>query len=407
MPGIGLKYGAPSSVIHRGDLQRVLLAAAISSGCRVLTSQQVVMVDSKFSASIQVLDHRTGGAFWLRGDIVIAADGTRSALRRQMATAMGIPDQSIPTGDEAYRLLIPREKIQHDPRLLAMLDQNVAMRYMGPGGHVMAYPVKNNTLYNIVLLHPDEKAVDHVQQESSHKAEEDQWTTRGTREEMLSEYRSWSPLIRTWLSHVTDDESVLKWRLRTHPSLPSWVRGRVALAGDACHPMLPYVAQGAAQGLEDAGVLAVALTCTGDVDVALGVYEAVRKGRAERIAASATATGKSLHLSDGQAQRARDEVIRGEEGKDVVSEDKWRDEEWREYMWKTDVMRETLENWEALEREVKAKKPKQVDCAAKEEEIRVDDKAGISHDHSITLARTRGRLRPNLSKLLGKLGVAS
>lgn len=72
-----------------------------------------------------------------------------------MALACGFDAGAEPTGDAAYRLRIPRARVQHDAKLLAMLDQNVAMRYIGPGGHIMAYPVKRNTVYNIVLLHPE------------------------------------------------------------------------------------------------------------------------------------------------------------------------------------------------------------------------------------------------------------
>ena len=99
--------------------------------------------------------------------------------------------------------------------------------------------------------------------------------------------------------------------------------------GDACHPMLPDVAQGAAQAIEDAGVLACALSLTEDLDGALAVYERVRKDRAERIQKSATVTRKALHLPDGEEQRKRDEAIRGP-GKNP---DLWADHDWQDFMW--------------------------------------------------------------------------
>ena len=259
-----------------------------------------------------------------------------------MALAGGYAQSNrpYPTGDSAYRLLIPRKKIQHDPELLAMLNQNVAMRYMGPGGHIMAYPLKGNKVYNMVLIHPSKTAGD---------TEEDAWTTTGKREDMMNFYASWSPLIRKWLSYAGEEneETIPEWTLNMYPPLPTWIQGGIALIGDACHPMLPYVAQGAANGIEDAAVIATALNCTSNIQIALRVYETVRKERAEKIAASASDTSRSLHLPDGPEQEKRDRTIRSagrKEGPGASdTADKWRDQQWQDYMWGVDVMRETVE----------------------------------------------------------------
>ena len=259
-----------------------------------------------------------------------------------MALAGGYAQSNrpYPTGDSAYRLLIPRKKIQHDPELLAMLNQNVAMRYMGPGGHIMAYPLKGNKVYNMVLIHPSKTAGD---------TEEDAWTTTGKREDMMNFYASWSPLIRKWLSYAGEEneETIPEWTLNMYPPLPTWIQGGIALIGDACHPMLPYVAQGAANGIEDAAVIATALNCTSNIQLALRVYEIVRKDRAEKIAASASDTSRSLHLPDGPEQEKRDRTIRSagrKEGPGASdTADKWRDQQWQDYMWGVDVMRETVE----------------------------------------------------------------
>jgi salicylate hydroxylase len=262
-----------------------------------------------------------------------------------MAGGYADKDRPYPTGDAAYRLLIPREKVQHDRELLAMLDQDVAMRYMGPGGHIMAYPLEGNKVYNMVLIHPSKATAD---------TKEDAWTTTGERKKMMSFYGNWSPAIRKWLSYAgeEDEESIPEWTLNMYPPLPTWVRGGVALIGDACHPMLPYVAQGAANGIEDAAVIATALNCTSNVELALCVYEAVRKERAEKIAASASDTSRSLHLPDGPEQEKRNRAIQSEgckgrtEKSDVA--DKWRDQQWQDFMWGIDVMRETVHKWTVL-----------------------------------------------------------
>jgi salicylate hydroxylase len=279
---------------------------------------------------------------WFTGDVIIAADGIKSFCRKQMALVGGYSQSNrpYPTGDAAYRLLISREKIQHDPELLAMLNQNVAMRYMGPGGHIMAYPLKGNKVYNMVLIHPSKTSSD---------TEGDTWTTTGKRKDMMTFYESWSPLIRKWLSYAGEEgeETIPEWTLNMYPPLPTWIQGGIALIGDACHPMLPYVAQGAANGIEDAAVIATALNCTSNIQLALRVYETVRKERAEKIAASASDTSRSLHLPDGPEQEKRDRTIlnsgRKEAPRVLDTADKWRDQQWQDYMWGVDVMRETVE----------------------------------------------------------------
>ena len=138
-------YGAPLSVIHRGDLQRILLEGAKAEDVDIRTNSKVVEVDTKFEARVKL---KSGE--WIEGDVVIGADGIKSDIRRQMAEGHGIQDQSQPTGDAAYRILIPREKLEHDKEALELLESNAGMRWMGPGGHIMAYPIKNNTVYNMV-----------------------------------------------------------------------------------------------------------------------------------------------------------------------------------------------------------------------------------------------------------------
>ncbi|CAE7206023.1 hypothetical protein PTNB73_07274 [Pyrenophora teres f. teres] len=343
--GAGIQL-APNAtrILHRlGVLAEVMLHTSVLSGVSI----RVIAVHSTSVPKVRVRVGETGKSLWFTSDIVIAADGIKSVCRRQMALEGGYAnmDRPYPTGDAAYRLLIPREKVQRDPELLAMLDQNVAMRYMGPGGHIMAYPLKGNKVYNMVLIHPSKATGD---------TEEDVWTTTGERREMMKFYGSWSPAIRKWLSYAgeEDEEMIPEWTLKMYPPLPTWVRGGVALIGDACHPMLPYVAQGAANGIEDAAVIATALNCTSNVHLALRVYEAVRKERAEKIAASASDTSRSLHLPDGPEQQKRDRTIQSAGRKDKAAEsdiaDKWRDQQWQDFMWGIDVMHETVDKWAEL-----------------------------------------------------------
>ena len=146
---IGKKYGAPLSVIHRGDLQGILLEAARAEKIEMHLGSRVVELDPSFEARVKLQSGE-----WLEGDVVIGADGIKSDLRRQIAKAHGIEDRSQPTGDAAYRILIPKDKLEHDPKALELLNTNAGMRWMGPQGHIMAYPIKNNKLYNMVDIIP-------------------------------------------------------------------------------------------------------------------------------------------------------------------------------------------------------------------------------------------------------------
>jgi len=336
MPEIGEKYHAPLSVIHRADLQQILLSACYSAGINIRLSSRVVSVDPSFSAQVQLSNGE-----WLSSDLVICADGIKSAIRSQIANAHGLPDHTIPTGDAAYRILIPKEKMEQDEQAAKLLADDKGIRWMGPGGHIMAYPIKQNTLYNMVLIHPSKH-----HQTSEKTKEKENWTDKGSKLEMMDMYANWNPLVKDLMSYVPEGE-VMEWTLNSHLPLPSWVENRCVLIGDACHPMLPYVAQGAAQAIEDAGVLACALSKTRNLDVALGIYQAMRKGRAEKIQNSAAVTRIQLHLEDGEEQRERDRRIKmsGQRGGEK-NPDLWADREWQDFMWGVDVMKDCIDHWE-------------------------------------------------------------
>lgn len=266
-----------------------------------------------------------------------------------MASCQGINSVAVSSGDSAYRVLIPKEAMAGDDEALACLATNTGMRWMGPGGHIMAYPIKQNTVYNMVLLHPSSQI------EASNETE--CWVQTGSRKEMLAVYKDWNPVVRNLLSYVPEGD-VLKWTLNTYPSLPTWIENRCVLVGDACHPMLPYVAQGAAQAIEDAGVLACVFSLTTDIDMALRVYEAIRKSRAEQIQNSASRTRTVLHLEDGMAQTMRDRAmgaaaISVKEDGIAKNPDLWADSAWQDFMWGEDVMKDALENWELWEERVR------------------------------------------------------
>jgi len=271
-----------------------------------------------------------------------------------MAAAHGIKDHACPTGDAAYRILIPKELMIDNDHALSLLAKNVGTRWMGPNGHIMAYPIKNNTVYNMVLLHPDRIS----------QGTEESWTSKGDKKEMMEFYKDWNQTIKDLISYVPEGE-VMEWTLNSHLPLPTWIENQCVLLGDACHPMLPYVAQGAAQAIEDAAVLTCVLSLIeskSQLPTALKIYEGMRKERAERIQNSAAANRTSLHLPDGEAQMKRDAAMRrASGGKDGgKNPDLWADNTWQDFMWGVDVMKDVVDNWQSWLETVEGKNENQI-----------------------------------------------
>lgn len=143
---------------------------------------------------------------------------------------------------------------------------------------------------------------------------EESWTARASKQEILDHFGAWDPVRLRKLLEYIPDENVMKWRLCEHDPLPTWTIGKLVLLGDACHPMLPYVAQGAAQAIEDVAVLHSALNRVSEPDdlpVLLKAYELARKPWAESIVETGGATRRVLHLPDGPDQEARDAKFKG------------------------------------------------------------------------------------------------
>jgi len=167
-----------------------------------------------------------------------------------------------------------------------------AQVWMGPGRHFVHYFVRRQELVNFVAA---------VEQDSWTR---ESWTDRGDIREALTAFEGWHPQVRTILGAV--DETYI-WGLFDRAPLEQWSVGRVTLLGDACHPMLPFMAQGAAQAIEDGATLAGCLADTGtDIASRLRHYEALRRPRASRLQAMSTINKTRFHLPDGPEQRQRD-----------------------------------------------------------------------------------------------------
>ncbi|KAJ9645517.1 hypothetical protein H2204_001097 [Knufia peltigerae] len=313
MPRVEELHGAPQYVAHRADIHKVLLEdAATVSELRV--NSMVTAVDF-FAPSVTLSDGIT-----LRADLIVGAD-----------------DKATPTGDAAYRACIPLDEI-NDPELREFVTERVATRWMGGGRHVQAYPIRHGQLYNMVLCHPDTDI------------SEESWTAKASKQRVLENFADWDTGRLQKLLDLIPEDNVLEWRLCQHDPLPTWILGKLVLLGDACHPMLPYNAQGAAQAVEDVAVLHLAIDRVkkpSDLPALLKAYELARKSRSEFIMLQSGVTGKALHLHDGPEQQARDQkfgsVSQGGDNPDLLG-----DAATQTFLWDHDPEQHFLDNIEAL-----------------------------------------------------------
>ena len=199
----------------------------------------------------------------------------------------------------------------------------------------------------MVLAHPDTQF-----------DTEESWTAKGSKDQLLKDFEGWDPELIKLLQFCPPGE-VMRWKLCDHDMLPTWVQGRFCLMGDAwyvqmsscsnsSHPMLPYVAQGAAQAVEDAAVLGLVLSkikSKDEIPIALKAYELARKERAEKVQNTAGHTRTVLHMLDGDEQVKRDlafaNVALGGENPDP-----WGDPAAQRFLWSFDAEQDFIENFD-------------------------------------------------------------
>jgi len=274
------EFGSPYYQIHRADLLGALVDALPSDRLH-LGYRLTNFVDHGDRVELK-FENRAAVDF----DVLVGADGIHSTVR----SILFGQEQPRFTGCMCYRGLVPVERLE---RLKIPVE---ATTWWGPSGHFVHYYVRSGELLNFVAV------VDHD------AWTKESWTERGDVVDAIAAYAGWHPQLRGIIESV--DETFV-WGLFDRPPMEHWSVGRVTLLGDACHAMLPFMAQGAAQAIEDGATLATCLAKAGQDGIveALSRYERSRLPRTARVQALAFGNKARFHLADGPTQVARDSEL--------------------------------------------------------------------------------------------------
>ncbi|KEF55482.1 salicylate hydroxylase [Exophiala aquamarina CBS 119918] len=337
-PRLTKAYGYPYLLIHRADYQRILFDEANALGVKVHMSTRVVSINTE----TPLITTETGEEF--AADVVVGADGIRSKAREFIIPGQVIEPNS--SSNCAFRATVPNQEMLSDPEVAHLMSDVNANSWIGYRKHIMAYPIRQGAMYNLVMSHPGQAA-------------SGKWNEPGDLEEMKATYADFDPVIKRVLGKVN---GCLKWKLADLPTLPSWVSesGRAVLIGDAAHAMVPYLAQGASMAIEDGAALAECLSrvrTKEQIPRYLQVFESIRKPRCERIQESSRLNGDMWHMADGPGQEARDKALKKDDfQEDLPSPDLdgsnpnlWSDRGFQPWLFGHDVFAETSKALDEME----------------------------------------------------------
>lgn len=291
------RYGMPYLTVYRPDLHAALAdgVRAIKPGAIHLNAKCVGFEQRGARVSIRLQDGRTA-----ESDALIGADGVHSGIRTQLFGA----DKPKFTGIIAWRTVAPME------RLPKHLNRMVGANWVGKGGHVVHYPVRRGELMNCnSLIERNDWTIE-------------SWSTVGDLDECLRDFAGWHDDIH---QIFRNGRSLAKWALMLREPMARWSEGHITLLGDACHAMLPMLAQGAVMALEDGFILARCFEKYGeDIPAALQAYEAARRERANK-----TITGSAEN-----AKRFHNPALASKEGAQAYVDREWSEERIKQrYEW--------------------------------------------------------------------------
>jgi salicylate hydroxylase len=250
------RYGTPHVMLHRGDLLGILAEAVqrLKSNAIALGRKCVAVSQTAAHAEVRFADGHVA-----RSAFIIGADGIHSQVR----TCLFGAGQAEFTNCVAWRGLAPMD------RLPAHLARMVGTNWLGPRGHVLHYPVRRGELMNVISI---------VEREDW---QVESWTVEGSKGELAGDFRGWHQNVHTLIDNI---DTPYKWALMVRGPMEQWTQGRITLLGDACHPTLPFLGQGAVMAIDDAYVVAACLSkYAKEPLVALDRYQAIRRDRTAAV----------------------------------------------------------------------------------------------------------------------------
>ncbi|WP_100470296.1 FAD-dependent monooxygenase [Mycobacteroides abscessus] len=273
-PAVSPDRPVTSLPVHRGELQHALLGA-LPAGTVQLGRPCQDIVETADEVRIIFADGSEE-----RADVAVGADGIHSAVQRVVADPVELSSDGI----MAYRGLIPVE------RLDGVIDLNSMQMWLGPGRSFLIYPVSRGRLLNVVAFTP------------SNLDAEESWTAPGDVAELSAEFAGWDQPVQRVAGAMTE---TFRWGLYDRKPLNRWTTDRIALLGDAAHPMTPHLGQGANMSIEDAVVLATVLAGASATEVPrrLSLYESLRRDRTSRVQRNARQSGRVYRSVDLTAQQ--------------------------------------------------------------------------------------------------------
>jgi salicylate hydroxylase len=279
------RWGSPYLVVHRADLQRALLEAIAREPSIKLQTGAAVAGFASGENSVAIAIEQGVVRLKAAGDCLIGADGVRSFVRQRLSA-----ESARFSGRTAWRATVDAARAPP-----AMRREEITL-WLGRKAHLVHYPLRGGAIVNVVAIVDEDLCPD-----GAHF-----WSSPGEREFLEVRFSGWAEAARNLLRAAPDWR---KWPLFDCNPIASWMAGRVALMGDAAHPMLPFLAQGAAQAIEDAGALGEVLTRGQNIETSLRAYQEARCARAARVQRESRRQATIYHLS-GPAALLRDMALR-------------------------------------------------------------------------------------------------
>lgn len=285
-------YGYPYVVAHRVDLHAALLNGCRDSGLvELINAAEVVSAENRDDDTVLVT---TLDGTVYRAQAVIGADGVRSALRGGI-----IDDELVPSHYVAYRGTVPMEVVGED-----VTSSPAVLCWLGPNMHLIQYPLREGRVYNnVAVFKSDHYSPDH-----------DDW---GTPEELDARFAACCEAVQNAGKYLSRD---IRWPMYDREPADNWIDGRVALIGDAAHPMLQYLAQGGAQSLDDSIAMTDAILANDDAPAAFAAYQERRLTHVGNVQRLARVAGELFH-AEGIGRLTRNYAFKDHDPKDYSNLD--------------------------------------------------------------------------------------